>query len=374
MSAARFARRFAVLCSLALCVSAGSIGCGVESGDPIDRFGPGADATLPKRRGSVVVEGCALDAYQTDVLAGAPAHAVLQEVVLVCPTVDEQGALAPSDATAQAALSSQVAQLRKLGYVVTLGIGARDADGSTPAPTPLAARFENDAYRVAFLKSLYDTAMLADGVELAMPPIGASARDRLTALVRVLGEQVHPAKRVGLFAPPSYTTPSDLPNADVWDLAALGPSLDRVRLMTVDYTDPRGPAGPTTDPGWAVQVWKTARARSPAATIDVTLPLYGWDYAGGQAKAVSYLDAIAIAKAHGVTPTRLPIGEPTFDYRDAGGLSHTVVYDDTLSLTRALLAWDTSTVDPSVGVTFYGLGAEDPALFPKLATGKGGSP
>lgn len=349
-------------------------GCGVESGPAVDRFGPDGDATLPKRRGSVVVEGCALDGYQADVLAGAAARAVLQEIVLVCPTLDEHGAVAPQDDATRATLGALVAKLRAQGYRVLLAIGARDTDGSTPAPAPLARRFDDESYWTASAQAVVELAPLADGIELALPPMATSARGRLTAWTRSIAGQIRPARRLGLFAPPSYTEPSDIPYGGTWDVAALAPSLDRVRLMTVDYTDPAGPAGPTTDPGWAVQVLATARAKAPGASFDLTLPLYGWDYSRGGAAALSYLDATALAQVHGVAPTRLPIGEPTFSYVDSDGAAHTVVYDDALSLTRALLAWDTATVSADVGVTYYGLGAEDPALFPRLASGRGGAP
>lgn len=362
------ARAIAVAIAVAIALaSLSALGCGVQSGDPVERFGPNGDEVIPKRRGSVVVEGCTLDGYQRDVLAGAAARAVLQEVVLVCPTLDEKGALAPADATERAALATLVGKLRAEGYRVSLAVGARDGDGSTPSPVALAKRLSSATYRADAVAALASIASIVDGLELALPSIDGQARPYVTSFVDALAGAIRPQKRLGLFAPPSYSSPSDLADADTWDLHAIARDLDRVRLMTLDYSCCRAPAGPTTDSGWAVQVLRVARAKAPASSYDLALPLYGYDFSGGLATPLGYLDAQALALVHGASPSRLPLGELTFTYADADGHGHVVVYDDATSLARDLMAWDATTVPGDVGITFYGLGAEDPALFPRLA-------
>jgi hypothetical protein len=353
--------------ALALALAIPAIGCGMQSGDPVERFGPNGSDVIPKRRGSVVVEGCTLDGYQRDVLAGAAARAVLQEVVLVCPTLDEAGAVAPADATSRDALTTLVGKLRSEGYRVSLAVGARETNGATPAPTALGRRLMDATFRSQAVASLASIASIADGLELAFPPVDGEARAAVTTFVDALATAIRPQKRLGLFAPPSYSSPSDLPDADTWDLHALAHDLDRVRLMTLDYSCCGGAAGPTTDSGWAVQVLRVARAKAPSASYDLALPLYGYDFAGSTATPLGFLDAQATAQVHGATPSRLPIGELTFSYGDADGHSHVVIYDDATSLARDLMAWDATTVPGDVGVTFYGLGTEDPALFPRLA-------
>lgn len=364
MSERRHARH-ALALAVALAIPAS--GCGTQSGDTAERFGPNGSDVIPKRRGSVVVEGCALDGYQRDVLAGAAARAVLQEVVLVCPTLDESGAVAPADAASRDALASLVGKLRADGYRVSLAIGAKDADGSTPTARSMANRFSDAKFQAQAVSALATIAGLADGLELALPPIDGQARTAVTSFVDALAAKIRPAKRLGLFAPPSYSSPSDLADADTWDLKALAHDLDRVRLMTLDYSCCGALPGPTTDPGWAVQVLRVARAKAPSASYDLTLPLYGYDFVGDTATPLGFLDAQAIAQVHGATPSRLPIGELTFSYADADGNAHRVFYEDATSLARDLMAWDATTVPGDVGITFYGLGTEDPALFPRLA-------
>jgi hypothetical protein len=361
------ARAFAWPLAFAIGLAIPAGGCGMQSGDTVERFGPNGADVIPKRRGSVVVEGCTLDGYQRDVLAGAAARAVLQEVLLVCPTLDENGAVAPADTASRDALATLVGKLRADGYRVSLAIGAKDADGSTPTAHALANRFADAKFQTQALSSLATIATYADGLELALPPIDGQARTAVTSFVDALATAIRPVKRLGLFAPPSYTSPSDLADADTWDLKAIAHDLDRVRLMTLDYSCCGAPPGPTTDSGWAVQVLRTARAKAPTASYDLALPLYGYDFAGGAATPLGFLDAQATAQVHGATPSRLPIGELSFAYTDADGRAHQVIYEDATSLTRDLMAWDATTVPGDVGITFYGLGTEDPALFPKLA-------
>ena len=48
---------------------------------------------------------------------------------------------------------------------------------------------------------------------------------------------------------------------------------------------------------------------------------------------------------------------------------HETWFDDATSTSWALAAWDTQTLPASVGVVYWGLGAEDPALWDTIAGG-----
>lgn len=54
-------------------------------------------------------------------------------------------------------------------------------------------------------------------------------------------------------------------------------------------------------------------------------------------------------------------------YLAFGGEQHQLWFDDAESTGRALGAWSYDVLPSDVGVLFYGLGAEDPALFNRLS-------
>jgi spore germination protein YaaH len=82
---------------------------------------------------------------------------------------------------------------------------------------------------------------------------------------------------------------------------------------------------------------------------------------------VSFLEATGLATSAHVAIERAANGAPHFDYLEPGATWHAVWFDDVVSTTQALGAIDGDVLPPDVGVVFYGLGAEDPALFARLA-------
>jgi spore germination protein YaaH len=176
-----------------------------------------------------------------------------------------------------------------------------------------------------------------------------------------------PAKHgtVSVFLPPLTTEPTDVPGGDAFDVASLSSVADRFRLMTLDYSA-NSSAGPTIDTGWAVDAYRFAASRT-SLPIDVSLPLYGTDFSDLGERSVTYLEAMGAAATFGAPVSRGPTGAPHVAYTDADGHAHDVWFDDAYSTILELDALGPSTLPPAVGVTFYGLGAEDPALFSSLA-------
>ena len=84
---------------------------------------------------------------------------------------------------------------------------------------------------------------------------------------------------------------------------------------------------------------------------------------------MSWAEGRAIADALKITPDRDTSGELNFAWNDEAGVAHTTWFEDGVSTSRALHAWDTSALPSDVGVVLYGLGAEDPALWDTLARG-----
>ncbi|HVH42369.1 MAG TPA: hypothetical protein VM925_08490 [Labilithrix sp.] len=354
-----FGRAFIASLSIAL----GAAGCG-SSGEETETIGLRADTPLPSRSGSVVVDGCVLDTWSRSTLATAGAKRVLSggEVIMLCLIPREDGTVGPRDPSARAALAALVADLKSEGYRVHFGLAFTDESGQR-YDGPQTRRFLQDpAWRQRLVATLPEVLAPADGVEIDLQFLPNDARPFVTALVRELSQSVRPARRLDVFVPPSVTVPSDLPGGDAFSLLELSPYVDRMRVMTLDYSE-REP-GPTIDPGWAVDAVRLAKR--DFANVDVSYPLYGMDFGPRGRRPVIYHDGIAISTIARVPIERGPTGAPFVRYLAFGGESHQLWFDDAESTGRALGAWTADVLPLDVGVLFYGLGAEDPALFERI--------
>lgn len=341
-------------------------GCGVP-GSEVRRFSSSGDATFPARRATVLVMGCTLDPGQRATLASDDARHVISEVELFCLAVGDDGVVAPTEPAEVTAALATAADVRSLGYHVTFGLVIGDA-WSAPYPAAHAGKLLGDAKAMqAFPAALGPFVAAVDGLDVAPWPLPTSARADAVAFLATVRGALPSGTSLSVQVPPSVSDPSDLIDGDAFDVASLGAIADRVRVMTLDYSDPSAP-GPTTDPGWAVLAYRLAHQQASGVTIDVALPLYGWDFTNGVATSVSWSDSIGLARAHGVPITRGPSGVPRSSFDD-GGAHHDVFCDDAGSLTLDLGAWDTATLPSDVGVLYWGLGAEDPALWAAIRGG-----
>jgi hypothetical protein len=341
-------------------------GCGVPGSD-VRRFPGSGDATFPARRGTVLVMGCSLDAGQRATLANDDVRHVVSEVELFCLAAGDGGVIAPTDPSEAAAARATAADVRAMGYEVTFGLVIGDA-WSAPYPADRAGALLADTKAVnAIPAALAPFAASVDHIDVAPWPLPTSARSDAVTFVATVGAGLPKGVSLSVQVPPSATDPSDLFDGEAFDVAALGSIAGRVRVMTLDYSDPSAP-GPTTDPGWAVAAYRLAHGKATGAAFDVALPLYGWDFTNGVATSITWADSIALARAHGAPITRGPSGVPRSSFDD-GGAHHELVCDDAQSLTLDLGAWDPDTLPRDVGVLYWGLGAEDPGLWAAIRGG-----
>ena len=339
-------------------------GCG-PSGEHVDRVGLRAQTPLPVRKGSVLVDGCVLDPWQRSTLDLPGARRVLEEVILLCLVPRVDGTVGPRDPSATAHLAAVVADLKQLGYRVNLAVAFTDETGLRYDGAQTGKFLADPAWRARFRETLLPAIAPADGVELDFQGLTSDARSSVTAFVTELALVVRPGKRLGVFVPPSVKVPSDLPGGEAFARAELAKQVDRVRVMTLDFSD-KGPPGPTTDPGWAADAVRLARKDAPA--VDIAYPLYGTDFGPRGHRPTTWLEAVALASTNGVPIEHGPTTAPFVRYASFGGEPHQLWFDDAESTARALGAWSYDVLPAEVGVLFYGLGAEEPSLFERLST------
>jgi spore germination protein YaaH len=338
-------------------------GCGWSSGHESEQIGLGAPTLLTPRTGTVVADGCVLDTWQRATLASPAAKKILREVVLLCLVPRLDGTVGPRDPSATGALGAVVTDLRGDGYRVLFGVSFTDETGQRYDGGQTRAFLANPAWREQLATTVVPLVALADGVAVDIQKVPSEASGDVTALFARLASAVRPGKRLDAFVPPSVATPSDLPGGDPFSRSALAPYVDRMRVMTLDYSD-SGP-GPTIDPGWAVDAVRHTKATF--SNVDIAYPLYGTDFGPHGTRSVTYQEARAVSDESGSPFARGPTGAPWFGYVGNDGAPHEMWFDDAESTGRALGAWTPDVLPTDVGVLYYGLGAEDPTLWERIA-------
>ena len=351
---------------LALCAGTALIGCSGPSGEH-DHVGLTSTRPLTHRHGAVIVDGCALDTWQTGALASSATKRLVSEVIFLCLVPRATGEVGPSDPSAVANLAATVSVLHGEGYRVKLAVSFTDETGRKYDGGQTAAHLADPVWTKTVIANLKTASDVADGLELDLQRLPNTASALVTAFTKDLGAAIRPGRELGMFLPPSIQTPSDVVGGDAFELGALAPLIDHARVMTLDFSCCNQMPGPTIDPGWAVDAVRFSRARMPAAKLDVAFPLYGTDFGPSGQRDVSFLEASAVANSKHASIDRGPTGALQFAYRDDTG-SHAVWFDDAESTARALSAWDATTLPLDVGIVFYGLGSEDPALFDALSS------
>ena len=344
-----------------------TLGCGfTSSGTQVQTD----TQSIPARHGTVIADGCTLDPWQMEVLETNSAKLVIHDVVLDCLLPHADGTVTPADGSAKLQLSNLVAQLHGMGYGVSLAASFVTDNGYVFDGTQTAKELSDPTWiaNVATNISAIMTESGADAVDLDLEMLPATARVTVTQMVAAVAARVRPAKKLNLFLPPSIQAPSDVPGGDAFDVPTLATHVDRFRVMTLDFSGNH--AGPTIDSGWAVDAYRFAQAQSSSSTFDVSFPLYGNDFTttgtGGE-RLTTYFEALGLADTYHATAQRGATQELFLDYTDEGKNSHEVWYDDAHSTLVTLAAWDPKTIPSTVGVTFYGFGAEDSALWGAIA-------
>lgn len=213
-----------------------------------------------------------------------------------------------------------------------------------------------------------------------------TTRPNWVAFVREMSTSLHKLDKIlSITTPVLFDPTSGKKGYYVFDWASIAPLIDRLRIMTYDYsTSSPGPIGPLT---WAELSIKYAVSVIPASKIYVGVAGYGRDWVtkvvgtcpaslanviapGAKAATFVMRDAANLASSYGATPTyHVAFGEVTFSYQKvytgttSGGLatsctaSRTAWYQDSRGYgARAQLVAKYRLG----GITAWTLGMEDP--------------
>jgi spore germination protein YaaH len=210
----------------------------------------------------------------------------------------------------------------------------------------------------------------------------ASTRVRWDAFIAQLGTALHAHGKMLAVDVPYMTSPSN--GYWVYDYASIGRYVDRLRIMTYDWSVSR--PGPIAPISWVRQVAAFAVTQLPASKVQIGVASYGrdwplsttgcpvdnWPYA----TAYTTQQAESLAASLHITPTwNSTYAERTFNYRQtyrghssSGGtaactITRTVWYDDASSaLVRSQLVGQYALG----GIAMWTVGGESSALWTPL--------
>ncbi|MEN9505985.1 MAG: hypothetical protein RI958_1911 [Actinomycetota bacterium] len=108
----------------------------------------------------------------------------------------------------------------------------------------------------------------------------ATTRPNWIAFLSELSTRLRPlGKLLVVSVPPVYDAgQTDASGYWVYDYAAMGPLVDRIRVMTYDYSIPAGAPGPIAPISWVEQVIESVTALVPPSKIHLGIPTYGYDW------------------------------------------------------------------------------------------------
>lgn len=348
---------------LASVIALGLVACGFDGDEDVATVGLASETPLPKRDGTIVIDGCVIDTWQRSTLSQPSTRKMARDLVFLCLVPRLDGIVGPRDPSAVTYLRAQLADLRREGYRVSFGVSFTDESGVRYDGAQTATQLADSRFRTNVANGMREIADLVDGFEIDLLGLPSGAARDVTALVQEARTAVAP-KRLAVFVPPSISTPSDLPGGDAFDIVALAKLVDRFHVSTLDYSEPN--AGPVLDSGWAVDAVRHARSKAGTTPLDISMPLYGTDFGPRGLRSVTWLEATAKAAEKQARIERGPSGAPFFRWLELGQ-PHETWFDDAVSTGLALGAWNYGVLPPDVGVVFYGLGAEEPALWDRLA-------
>lgn len=222
---------------------------------------------------------------------------------------------------------------------------------------------------VAALVSLVETKGF-DGIDLDWENLKATDRDAYAAFVSELAKALHGENRfLSIDVVAKIAEPGAWGEQIAADYRRLGAAVDEFKIMLYAYSGPWGQPGPQAPAAWADQVLAFAATKVPPGKTYMGIPLYGYDWHGGTARAVDAGTALAIAaRTHAVIDRDPASGEAVVHYTDAHGGAHVIYFQDETAVSAKLDLLRRR--HPHVaGVAMWVMGQEQPSFWRIVTSG-----
>jgi spore germination protein YaaH len=197
-----------------------------------------------------------------------------------------------------------------------------------------------------------------DGIDIDYESLHLKDRDDFSLFIEELSTALHTAgKLLSVTVHPKTSDQAAWDAASAQDWARLGAAADFFKIMVYDYSSGPGQMGPVAPVDWAEQVMEYAVSQVPAQKIYLGLPFYGYDYAAGGKRSLTWISAQALHTRYDGLLQRDDSNEAWFTY-ELGG-THTVYFNDALATETKVRAIFDQHPDLA-GVAIWVLGGEDP--------------
>jgi spore germination protein YaaH len=217
----------------------------------------------------------------------------------------------------------------------------------------------------------------------------AATRPNWIAFLTELDARLEPlAKQLIVSVPPVYDGgQTDASGFWVYDYAAMGQVVDRIRVMAYDYSYAGGQPGPIAPIEWVRGLVDAITELVPPEKVDLGIPTYGYDWVvtvsgtcpadqEPRTRAMSTVRAARTVAERGIAPIWDPVTEErSFDYvdtltgADSAGtpvsctVNRTVHYLDAVAVHRRAVVAHRNDLH---GVALWALGNDDPLTWEGL--------
>ena len=230
-------------------------------------------------------------------------------------------------------ISADIGKLRAAGMRIVPSLA--DVTGGRWSYQPVARVLHSPvlmARQIDAIAALVEANHYA-GIDIDYEQLRAGDRQDFTAFCERLAAALHAKGKVlsvALFAKTSDAGNSATNVAQ--DYRAIGQAADQVRLMGYDYHWASSAPGPIAPVDWLRDVLRYAKTQIPADKIVLGIPLYGYDWSGGHAAVVSWLQALRLSREYHTAPRYDARAQaPWFTYTDSAGRKHTVWFENAAS-------------------------------------------
>lgn len=223
----------------------------------------------------------------------------------------------------------------------------------------------NDALRARHIQFIVDEVMARnyDGIDIDYESLSPSLRAPYSAFIKDLAEALHSQGKMLTAA--VHAKSSDYGGLGGFqDWVVMGQYVDRLRIMTYDYSWRGGGPGPVSPLYWVEEVANYARSVVDPGKVVIGVPFYGynWPSNGGAATAMSWGSIEELIEKSDLTvnlrqrDTRGRVDESYFTY-SAGQGQRTVWFSTQNSLDSKLALIQEMDL---AGIAIWQLGYEDP--------------
>ena len=234
-----------------------------------------------------------------------------------------------------------------------------DSGGATFSGARVAALTQSPTARARFIDSVraFVTQQQLGGVVLDFELVPASARGGVVALIRALQVALSPQHAIVAIA---VAADEDADAVRLW-----GAQADMTIAMLYDEHSDGNDAGPVASQRWYRASAERMLQLVPASRLMLAFGTFGYAWSDAvpreKANSLTYTEAIAEARAHGVLPRwNADALEPTITWTDPDSTDHVIWFLDAASNWNQIHAGSELGV---AGQAVWRLGAEDPALW-----------